>query len=72
MNIVSKYDVKGSGTLSIFEFHKCVDELLQFQSMVGGPPPQQPVAAAQAVAKSAGVPGLGGLSGLRGGNRGGF
>ena len=48
--VVGKYDKTGAGSLSIFDFNTCVQELLQFQQMAGGPaapPPRQ----GQAVAK---------------------
>lgn len=51
MGVIGKYDKTGAGSLSIFEFNTCVQELLQFQQMLGGPTaPAQP-ATAKATAK---------------------
>ena len=36
LNVLQKYDKDGNGMLSVFEFLKCVDELLEFQNMLGG------------------------------------
>ena len=51
MGVIGKYDKTGAGSLSIFDFNTCVQELLQFQQMLGPATPAPQPAVAKAAAK---------------------